>query len=61
MDSPITINGALAFLTVAGILWAIFSGLAKIKEGQRDTRILLNVICRHLNIDPEKILSGGDK
>lgn len=61
MDAPLTINALLVGLTFAGALWAVFARLQRITEGQRETRILLNVICRHLQIDPLEILSGNDK
>lgn len=37
-------------------LWAVLSAVLQVYREAHDTRILVNVICRHLGIDPEEIV-----
>ena len=55
-NSGITLEGASLILGGCVALWTILSGLLKIYQETRDTRILVNVICKHLGIEPEEII-----
>lgn len=59
-STPITFDAALILFGFAGTLWAIFTAYARLDARLRDQRILINVICSRLGIDPNEI-TGGDK
>lgn len=55
---PISLESLLILASFAGILWAIFSVYSRLKQDNRETRILVNVLCHHAGIDPKKILNS---
>lgn len=58
---PLTMDSLLILAGFAGTLWAIFSVYSHLRAEQREQRIILNIVCRHLNISLDEILGGKDK
>lgn len=55
-ETAITFQGILLFITLVVGLWTIMSGLLTIYREVHNTRILVNVVCKHLGIKPDDIL-----
>ena len=55
-STSITFQGVLLFVTLVIGLWTIMGGLLNIYREVHNTRILVNVVCKHLGIDPNDIL-----
>ncbi len=60
-STPITIDGLMILFGFTGVLWALFSVYQRVAAEQREQRIMLNIICKHLGIDQGEIFGGRDK
>lgn len=55
-ETTISLETLIMILGSVGSLWAVLSAILQVYREVHDTRVLVNVVCRHLGIDPEEIV-----
>lgn len=55
-ETTISLETLIMILGSVVSLWAVLSAILQVYREVHDTRVLVNVVCRHLGIDPEEIV-----
>lgn len=55
-ESTISLEGIAMIFGGILALWSVLSAILQVYREVHDTRVLVNVVCRHLGIDPEEIV-----